>query len=70
MVKCQLHEKDESCETSGSTVMTRAMNKLKKKSKTDEDASFGLNVSKACLYSFRDNPIRFLVKNNFKNHLR
>ena len=45
----QLHEKDGSCDTSGSKVITRAVNKLKVKSKTDEVASVGFKVNKACL---------------------
>ena len=44
----QLHEKDGSCATSGSKVMTRAVNKLKMRSKTDEVASVGLKINKAC----------------------
>ena len=44
----QLHEKDGSCATSGSKVMTRAVNKLKMRSKTDEVASVGLKNNKAC----------------------
>ena len=42
--------------------MTRAVNKLKRRSKTNEVASVGLKVTKACLYSFEDRPIHFLVK--------
>ena len=49
MVDGQLHEKDGSCATSGSKVMTRAVNKLKMRSKTDEVASVGLKTNKACL---------------------
>ena len=39
MVDGQLHEKDGTCATSGSKVMTRAVNMLKMRSKTDEVAS-------------------------------
>ena len=49
MVHGQLHEKDGSCATVGSKVMTRAVNKLKMRSKTDEVASVGLKIDKACL---------------------
>ena len=49
MVNGQLHEKDGSWYTSGSKVITRAVNKLKMKSKTDEVASVGFKVNKACL---------------------
>ena len=49
VVDGQLHEKDGSCETSGSKVITRAVNKLKMKSKTDEVASVGFKNNKACL---------------------
>ena len=49
MVGGQLHEKDGSCATSGSIVTTRAVNKLKMRSKTDEVASVGLKINKACL---------------------
>ena len=49
MVNGQLHEKDGSCDTSGSKVITRAVNKLEMKSKTDEVASDGFKVNKACL---------------------
>ena len=56
--------------TSDSKVMIRAVNKLKMRSKTDEVASVRLKVNKACLYSFADRPIRFLVKIRSKNHLR
>ena len=45
----QLHEEDGSCASGGSKVMTRAVNKLKMRSKTDEVASVGLKVIKACL---------------------
>ena len=48
MVDDQLHEADGSCATSDSKVMTRAVNKLKMRSKTDEVASVGLKVNKAC----------------------
>ena len=49
MVDGQLHEKDGSCATGGSKVMTRAVNKLKMRSKTDyEVASVGLKINKAC----------------------
>ena len=48
MVDGQLHETDGSCATSDSKVMTRAVNKLKMRSKTDEVASVGLKVNKAC----------------------
>ena len=48
MVNGQLHEKDGSCETSGSKVITRTVNKLKMRSKTDEVASVGLKINKAC----------------------
>ena len=47
MVDGQLHEKDGSC--SGSKVMTQDVNKLKMRSKTDEVASVGLKINKACL---------------------
>ena len=49
VVDGQLHEKDGSCETSGSKVITRAVNKLKMKSKIDEVASVGFKNNKACL---------------------
>ena len=49
MVDGQLHEKDGSCAIVGSKVMTRAVNKLKMRSKTDEVASVGLKTNKACL---------------------
>ena len=49
--------------TSGSKVKTRAKNKLKMRSKTGEVASVGLKGNKACFRSFRDDLIRFLVKN-------
>ena len=49
MVNGQLHGKDGSCDTSGSEVITRAVNKLKLKSKTDEVASVGFKINKACL---------------------
>ena len=39
MVYGQLREKDGTCATSGSKVMTRAVNMLKMRSKTDEVAS-------------------------------
>ena len=42
MVNGQLYEKDGSCDTSGSKVITRAVNKLKMRTKTDEFASVGL----------------------------
>ena len=48
MVNGQLYEKDGSCATIGSKVMTRAVNKLKVRSKTDEVASVGLKNNKAC----------------------
>ena len=48
MVNGQLHEKDGSCATMGSKVMTRAVNKLKMKSKTDKVISVGLKINKAC----------------------
>ena len=48
MVNDQLYEKDGSCATFGSKVMTRAVNKLKMRSKTDEVASVGLKNNKAC----------------------
>ena len=48
MVNDQLYEKDGSCATIGSKVMTRAVNKLKMRSKTDEVASVGLKNNKAC----------------------
>ena len=38
MVDGQLHEKNGSCATGDSIVMTRAVNKLKRRSKTDEVA--------------------------------
>ena len=47
MVDGQLYETDGSCATSDSKVMTRAVNKMR--SKTDEVASVGLKVYKACL---------------------
>ena len=46
MVDGQLHETDGSCATSDSKVMTRAVNKLKMRSKTDEVASVGLKITK------------------------
>ena len=46
MVDGQLHETDESCATSDSKVMTRAVNKLKMRSKTDEVASVALKIYK------------------------
>ena len=49
MIDGQLHEKDGTCAISGSKAMTRAVNKLKMRSKTDEVASVGLKVNKACL---------------------
>ena len=50
MVNGQLHEKaDGSCAIVGSKVMTRAVNKLNMRSKTDEVASVGLKTKKACL---------------------
>ena len=49
MVHGQLHEKDGSCAIVGSKVMTRAVNILKMRSKTDEVASVGLKINKACL---------------------
>ena len=70
MIDGQLHEKDGTCATSSSKVRTRAVNKLKMRSKTDEVASVGLKINKACLYSFRDRLIRFLVKIRSKNYLR
>ena len=48
MVNGQLHEKDGSCATIGSEVMTRAVNKLKMRSKTDEVASVALKNNKTC----------------------
>ena len=48
MLTGQLHGKDGSCTTSGSKVMTRAVNKLKMRSKTDEVASVGSKDNKAC----------------------
>ena len=48
MVDGQLYEKDGSCAIIGSKVMTRAVNKLKMRSKTDEVASVGLKNNKAC----------------------
>ena len=48
MVDGQLDETDGSCATSDSKVMTRAVNKLKMRSKTDEVASVGLKNNKAC----------------------
>ena len=44
MVDGELHEKYGSCATGGSKVMTRAVNKLKMRSKTDEVASDGLKI--------------------------
>ena len=49
MVDGQLHEKDGSCAIVGSKVITRAVNKLNMRSKTDEVASVGLKTNKACL---------------------
>ena len=49
MVDGQLHETDGSCATIGSKVMTRAVNKLKMRSKTDEVASVALKISKNLL---------------------
>ena len=49
MVHGQLHEKDGSYATSGSKIMTQDVNKLKMRSKTDEVASVGLKINKACL---------------------
>ena len=49
MVDGQLHETDGSCAAKDSKVMTRAVNKLKMRSKTDEVASVGMKVNKACL---------------------
>ena len=49
MVHGQLHEKDGSYATSGSKIMTRAVNKHKMRSKTDEVASVGLKINKACV---------------------
>ena len=49
MVYGQLYEKDGSCAVVGSKVMTRAVNKLKMSSKTDEVASVGFIINKACL---------------------
>ena len=46
MVNGQLHGKDGSCATIGSKVMTRAVNKLKMRSKTDEVASVALKINK------------------------
>ena len=46
MVDGQLHEKDGSCATIGSNVMTRAVNQLKMRSKTDEVASVALKIYK------------------------
>ena len=48
MTNGQLHEKDGSCATSGPKVMSRAVNKLKMRSKTDKVASVGLEINKAC----------------------
>ena len=62
MVDGQLHEKDGSCAAGGSKVMTRAVNKLKMRSKTDEVDSVGFKYNIACSYSFRDKPIHLLVK--------
>ena len=61
MVNGQLHEKHGSCATSGSKIMTQSVNKLKLRSKTDENASVGLKNNKTCWYSFRDKPFRLLV---------
>ena len=47
IVDGQLHEEDGSCASGGSKVMTRAVNKLKMRSKTDEVASVGLKTNKA-----------------------
>ena len=49
MVDGQLQKNDGTCATSGSKVMTRALNKLKMRSKTDEVVSVGLKNNKACL---------------------
>ena len=49
MVDGQLHEIDGSCATICSKVMTRAVNKLKMRSKTDEVASVALKINKTCL---------------------
>ena len=59
----QLHKKDGSSATSGSKVKTRAVNKLKMRSKTGKVASVGLTINKTWLKSFWDKLIRFLVKN-------
>ena len=47
MVDGQLHGKDGSCTTGGLKLMTRAVNKLKMRSKTDEVASVGSKINKA-----------------------
>ena len=47
IVDGQLHEENGSCASGGSKVMTRAVNKLKMRSKTDEVASIGLKTNKA-----------------------
>ena len=62
MVDGHLHEKDGSCATGSSKVMTRVVNKTKMRSKTDEVASVGLKINKAYSQRFRDKPIRLLVK--------
>ena len=49
MVDGQLLEEDGSCASGGSKVMTRAVNKLKMTSKTDEVVSVGLKINKACM---------------------
>ena len=66
----QLHKNDGSFAASHSKVKTRAVNKLKMRSKTGEVASVGLKDNKACLWSLRDNPIRFLKNRSKKNHFR
>ena len=48
MVDGQLHGKDGSCTTGGLKVMTRAVNKLKMRSKNDEVDSVGFKYNKAC----------------------
>ena len=66
----QLHKKDGSSATSGLKVKTRAVNKLKMRSKTGEVASVGLKINKTWLKSFWDKLIRFLVKIKSKNLFR
>ena len=60
MLNGQLHEKDGSCATMGSKVKTRAVNKLKMRSKTDEVASVGLKkITKLDCRASRISPFAF-----------